>query len=1196
MKKKRISEFLQRLSVGRRIFLSMRLTLGLTILLSVNVLAGALSQTVNLRLENATLREAFKAVKQQTGVYFVFNEEEVAREIKLNVVLQNATLERAMQQILNGLPYTFECLEGMVVIKPSEMAPQQREARVKIVKGKVTDSHGVPLPGVSVMMEGATRGCATDTEGRYSLVIENKPGVKLIFSFIGMSPETRVWNGEEKIDVKMYEAVLGMDEVVVTGYQTISRRESASAISSVKAEDIFIAGAPSVDQMLQGKIPGLMVMNTSGEPSATPKIRIRGNSTINGSKAPVWVVDGVILEQDVPFTASDLNSEDAEYLIGNAISGLRPQDIETITVLKDASATAIYGVKAANGVIVITTKKGAIGKPTVSYHGDVVMNQRPSYRNFDLMNSNERMQLSKEIFEDGLKYYSSVNLDPADSYEGLLNELINRRITRTEFADKALEMAGRNTDWFDVLFRNSVTHSHSLGVSGGTEKVRYYFSAGYNDNEGAAKGSSSERFTSLAKVNVQMNKWISFMTKFEYSTTKNKGYSSVNPFSYAYKTSRTVTPYNEDGSYHTYVMGGKYHYNVLKELENTGKDSKVNDFNGLLDLKVNLIKGLNYQGTFSFHNSNTNQREWQTEQSYAIALIRGYEYKQYDETIDDYWKSALPYGGILKQGDIAKNGYTVRNALNYLKVIDGVHDVNLFVGSEIRGNKYRGVSITGYGWTPEFGERFMPVNTTKFIENYAQAGRLNPMNTNSISRVASFFGTASYSYDNRYVFNFNIRSDGANKFGSNPKYRWLPTWSLAGKWNITNENFLSSFAAEGNYIGVRGSYGVQGNIHDDATPNLIIQIGNRNQVSNLDKSSIYRLPNPDLRWEKTTSWNAALDFTLFKGRLKGGVDVYKKHTEDLIMDKTVATSNGRRRLYINAGKMDNTGVEGFLNIGLIHNKLLDWRFNVNFGRNVNEVTLANDDYYNDLEEIQMMLDGNLAVEGEKVGSMFSYHFGGLSDKNGYPLFYGKDGKLYHGGDPTRMELVRSGSIFPDLAGGFDTQFTFKRRLSLGLGFTYSIGGVKRLPAVYDDKNRVVDPMANVSTNLKNRWRKTGDASRTDIPALYSDEIAGDFYRQGLMNVPQGMNLLTTKECTYFYDLSDERVAKADYLRLRLISLSYMVPEKCLNKVGISSMALRFQATNLHVWANKKWQGLDPETPEANIPLLPSYSFSIDVSF
>ena len=1191
MKKKRISEFLQRLSVGRRMYLAMRLTVVLTILFSMNVFANAMSQTVQVKLENATLRETFKVLKQQTGVYFVFNEEELDHAVKLNLNLDRISLEEAMQQILKGLPYTYEIVNEMVVIKPQPRQPQQE---VKTVRGKVVDVNGDPLPGVTIVIEGASIGCATNEKGEYSLTVGNKKGIKLIYSFIGMETEVRVWNGEEVMNVKMKESAQNIDEVVVTGYQVLNRRESASAVSAVKTEDIYMAGAPSIDQMLQGQIPGLMVMNTSGEPSATPKIRIRGTSTINGNKAPVWVVDGVILEQNVPVTASELNSEDAEYLIGNAISGLSPQDIESITVLKDASATAIYGVKAANGVIVLTTKKGRIGKPTVSYHGEMVVNQRPSYRNFNLMNSAERMQLSKEIFESGLRYSSNITLNPDDSYEGLLDALINRKIDRTEFANLSMEMANRNTDWFDLLFRNAITHSHNVSVQGGTERAKYYFSAGYNDNQGGAKGSVSERFTSLAKVDVDMNDYIRFSAKIDFSTTKNEGYSVVNPFSYAYKTTRTLKPYDEDGSYHMYNKSSKYFYNVLKELENTGKDAKSNDFNALLNLNVKLVDGLTYQGVFSYHNSATNTRDWKTAESNAITQIRGYEYKEYDETADEYWESPLPYGGILEQGHTTKSGYTVRNSLNYVKVFNGVHDINLFAGSEIRGTKYNGVNVTGYGWTPEFGERFMPVYTSSFNSRYATTGALLPKNINSVSRVASFFGTASYAYDNRYVFNFNIRSDGANKFGSNPKYRWLPTWSVAGKWTLTNEDFMANFADKGNFVAIRGSYGVQGNIHDDATPHLILQILNRDPVSNLNQSAIYRLPNPDLRWEKTKSWNVAVDFSFFSDRLSGSIDVYKKRTEDLIMDKTVATSNGRSRLYINAGEMDNTGIEGNLSLGLIRNQTFDWDFNLNFGRNINEVKLANDDFYSDMEEINQMLNGNIPIEGEKAGTMYSYHYAGLMAEDGYPLFYGKDGKLYHDGDPRRMELIKSGSIYPDLSGGFDTQLTFKKRLSLSLGFTYSIGGVKRLPSVYDDRGRAFDPVANVSTDWNNRWRKPGDETRTDIPAIYNERIAEDFPTRGLRNTSdEDFDIMYT---TYFYDLSSARVVKGDYLRLRMVGLSYRMPEKLINKLGVSSMMLRFQASNLHVWASKKWNGLDPETPEANIPLLPSYSLGVNVSF
>lgn len=1191
MKKKRISEFLQRMSVGRRILLGMRLTVVLTILFSMNVFAGALSQTVSLKMENATLREAFKALKQQTGVYFVFNEEEVARDVKLSVDLNNASLENAMKQILAGLPYSFECLDGMVVIKPLADVPQQKDVKVKVLKGKVTDIQGEPLPGVSVVMEGALRGCATNADGEYMLVIENKPGIKIVYSFVGMTTETRSWDGQERIDVKLHEANLSMDEVVVTGYQTLNRRESASAVSVVKAEDIMVAGAPSIDQMLQGQIPGLMVMNTSGEPSATPKIRIRGNATINGNKAPVWVVDGVILEQDVPFTASDLNSEDAEYLIGNSISGINPQDIESITVLKDASATAIYGVKAANGVIVITTKKGKMGKPVITYNGDFVFNQRTSYRNFDRMNSSERIQLSKDIVEAGLKY---PRVPSGDSYEGVLEELYAKKINQSEFENKVRTLQSRNTDWFKELFHNTVTHTHNISISGGDEHTKYYFSAGYNKNPGTAKGSSSERFTALSKVDVKVNNFIDFQAKIDFSTTTNKGfYSSVDPFNYAYQRSRTLPAYNEDGSYYLYDRGNGLYYNFLKELDNTGEEGKMNDFNGLLALNIKLLKGFSYSGVFSYHNSTTKQRSWATEESYAISSIRGYEYHQYDETQKQYQESPLPYGGILTQGHINKTGYTVRNTLNYIKIINNKHDINIMGGLEIRGNKYAGVSVTGYGWNPNFGEKYMPVYTEKFISNYVTTGRLNPNNTNNITRVASFFGTASYTYDNRYVFNANIRSDGANKFGSNPKYRWLPTWSVAAKWILSNENFMRDLSWL-DHFSFRGSYGIQGNIHDDSSPNLIVQFGGRDGVSNLDYSTIYRLPNPDLRWEKTNSWNVAADFTLFKGRVKGGVDVYRKHTSDLIMSKSVSTSNGRAFISMNAGKMHNYGVEGFVNLGLLKSKSFDWRFGVNFGRNINEIVLANGDAYSNIEEVDMMLRGELAVEGAPIGSMYSYRFAGLSHDNGYPLFYGKDGKLYHEGEAQLMELVNCGSIFPKLSGGFDTQLTFKKKLSLSLGFTYNLGGVKRLPNVYEDKNNVFDPLTNVSTKLKERWKKPGDEEHTTVPVLWDKDYANGFYRMGLSAIRPGV--LSSLDGTELYNYSDERVAKSNYLRLRMIALSYYLPGKILNKMNVSSMMIRFQAANLHVWASKKWEGLDPETANAKSPIIPSYSLTLNVSF
>lgn len=1162
----------------------------LTVLFTTNTFAEVPSQTVSLKLENVTLREAFKAIEQQTGVSFMFNEEELSDEVRISIEVQKCTLQDALTKILKGLPYSFEYANGVVIIKPVK---QQKKMDLKIIKGRVTDANGEPLPGVSVMLEGAVRGASTNADGEYVLALENRRGIKLVFSFIGMKSQIKSWNGEERLNVVMEEEIVNIEEVVVTGYQTINRRESASAVSVVKAADLMVAGVPTIDQMLQGQIPGMMVMNTSGEPSATPKIRIRGNATINGNKAPVWVVDGVILEQSVPFTASDLNSEDAEYLIGNAISGINPQDIESITVLKDASATAIYGVKAANGVIVVTTKKGWIGKPKIHYNVDVVFNQRPSYRNFDRMDSAERMQLSKEIVEAGLEY---PRIPSGDSYEGLLEMLYAKKITENEFQELVMKFQKRNTDWFGELFRNTLTHTHTLSVSGGSQHIRYYFSAGYNNNPGTAKKSSSERFTTAAKLDVDVNKALDFSVKFTYNTTTNKGFHvSMSPFSYAYQRSRTLPIYNEDGTYHMYDMGRGIHFNILKELENTGDEGKIDDFTGLLALNLKLYDGLSYSGTFSYQRGSTTKRTWATEKSYYVGNIRGYDYHQFDETSEKYKKSPLPYGGILEQAYTNRTNYTVRNDLKYVKVFNGVHDINAMVGMEIRGNAYKGVATTGYGWNPDFGEKFMPVYTDKFMSDFVMSGNLLPRNTNSNTRVASFFGTVSYTYNNRYVINANIRSDGANKFGSNPKYRWLPTWSVAGKWILSNEPFMGGTNCWIDHLSLRGSYGIQGNIHEDATANLVVKYEGREEFSGLDYSTIVRLPNPDLRWEKTKSWNVAADFTLFKGRVQGGIDVYYKKTSDLIMSKSVASSNGRSYLYMNAGKMNNHGVEGFLNIDIIRKKAFDWRLGMNFGRNVNETILANGDTYSNLEEAEMMMRGELAVEGAPIGSMYSFHFAGLSSENGYPLFYGKDGKLYHEGEAQLMELINSGSIFPKLSGGFDTHFTLKKRLSLSLGFTYNLGGVKRLPSVYEDKNNVFDPLTNVSTKLNDRWRKPGDEEHTTIPVLWDRNYANKFYRMGLSASRPGV-ISGIYGGTMLYDNSDERVVKSNYLRLRSISLSYIVPEKFLNQYGISSMMLRFQATNLHVWASKKWEGLDPETPNAKSPIVPSYSLTLNVSF
>ncbi len=1173
----------------------MKLTVMFLLVTFLSVSASSLAQKTTIRVNNMSLKQVFKEIRQKMGYTFVFNEQIVSKEGKVSLNITSDDIREILDKCLENTSLDYYIQGDAIVILAREKRVQQEtEKEATKITGHVVDKQGHPLPGVTVLVKGTSVGVVTDINGDYSIVLPEIKEPILVFSFIGMKSQEIKVTEKHKIDVVMEEDETELEEVVVTGYQTVSRRESASAISTIKAKDIMVQGVGSIDQMLQGRIPGMMVMTTSGEPSATPKIRIRGNATINGNKAPVWVVDGVILEQDVPFSASDINSEDAEYLIGNAISGLNPQDIESITVLKDASATAIYGVKAANGVIVITTKKGEVGAPRITYNGNVTINTRPSYSNYHRMNSQERVEFSKYLVESNMNFG---RVPTGETYEAAYEEFMDKQISYEEFEQKVNRLQTRNTDWFDLLFRSDITHTHSLNVSGGSENVRYYVSAGYSNIEGAARGSDSEKYNALAKIDVDYNKYFSFMAKIDYSSTSNTGYSSaVNPFDYAYTTTRTMPAYNDDGSYYmSYqangVTGRDYiGYNVLKELANTGQSSKMDDFNALLALKLNLWEGLKYEGTLSLSTGNTSTRDWATAQSYTVTEIRGFEYGEYTEYDAEYKESALPYGGILTQGYTRKTGYTIRNMLSYSHLFGEVHDVSVSVGTEARRNEYKGVTTTGYGWVPEFGEMFSPVETESYKSDYWDN---RPTNTNSFTQVASFFGIASYCYDNRYVFNVNIRSDGSNKFGSDPKYRWLPTYSFAGKWIVSNEKFLERASWISN-LAIRGSYGIQGNIHESATPNLIVKVGERDDVTGLPVSTIEKLPNPDLRWEKTKSWNAAVDFTLFNGRVKGGFDIYRKNTSDLIMSRSVAASTGQNILYYNAGKMVNKGFEGFINLGLVNTENWNWRFGFNFGRNVNEITLANQEDLSSATIISQMLAGTLAVEGKPIGAMYAYHFAGLNQDNGYPLFYSKDGQEVHRAQQQDLELVYCGSIFPKLSGGFDTQVTFKNVLSLSMNFAYSTGSVSRLPDFYDSKT--IDPLTNLSDEWLDCWRQPGD--HTIYPAPYNTTDMDNYLASetgSRYDITDG-EISRVYNPYELYNDSDIRVAKADFLKLKMVALSYTMPEKVTKYLHVSNMMLRFQVTNLFTIADKKWKGLDPETNGANIPSLPAYSFGLNVTF
>lgn len=439
--------------------------------MSLSASVRAQQMKVSIEMRGATLEEIIWTLEKKSEITFFYNVADVAGIKGLDAVFKDTSLEEILGKVLEGTGLYYQMNDKVVVVKRLIESKTDSLTNARVT-GYVKDEGGLPLPGVSVLLKGTTVGVSTDKNGKFVLMVPDLSKATIVVSFIGMKTQTLSCLRFKEMNpwvIVMEEDAQEMEEVVVTGYQRIDKRLSASSTYTVKAADIMKSGMNSIDDMLQGEIPGLMIVNTSGSPSALPKIRMRGTATLLGNAAPVWVIDGVIREDPVNIANEDvaaaMEMTNPNYLMfGNAISGLNPMDIESITFLKDASATAIYGTRAANGVIVVTTKKGRSGRTAVNYSGTYTVKQRPSYRkSADVMNSQERMKLSKEFFEDGLILAST----PRYGYEKAMLDYLENRIPFSDVEQEYSRREVMNTDWFDVLFSNAFSHSHSLSISGG---------------------------------------------------------------------------------------------------------------------------------------------------------------------------------------------------------------------------------------------------------------------------------------------------------------------------------------------------------------------------------------------------------------------------------------------------------------------------------------------------------------------------------------------------------------------------------------------------------------------------------------------------------------------------------------------------------------------------------------------------------
>ncbi|WP_320914110.1 SusC/RagA family TonB-linked outer membrane protein [Butyricimonas paravirosa] len=1163
--------------------------LQIMLLISWDVMAQ--DQRVTIHLEQVKIQEVFKEINKQTGLDFVYSAMQLNEIGMVSLDVKDVTVEVALKKLFEGKPFTCKFEMKSIIIRKVETVTAGKTSRT--IRGVITDKSNEPLPGVTVLLKGTSVGTASNTKGEFVLEVTGSVD-SLVVTFVGMKTQyVKLLPDKDSYRIRMEYDVEEMQEVVVTGYQTINRKRSTGAITSVNADKIMRPGVLSIDQMLEGQIPDMMFMSNSGEVGVVPKIRIRGTSTLIGNREPLWVVDGIVLQDPVNISPEELNNPDYVNRIGNAIAGLNPQDIERLDILKDAAATALYGAKAANGVIVITTKKGHIGKPIISYNMNVSYKRRPRYtdRQIDLMNSKERMEFSKDLVDSGYTFPGGMNMV---GYEGLINQLYRGALTYDEFTKQVQYLECLNTDWFDLLTEDAFSHQHTVSISGGTETVRYYSSVGYAKDNDVIKGNNNERYTVALNLNADLSPRISTSLGINGNVTSREySQDEIAPLDYAYNTSRTIPAFDENGDYYYYQNSGgtanSFRYNILNELENSSYDQEGASISFNMTLNVKFTNYLNASVVGSYSTSNTDIEGWWGEKSHHVALLRQSEYGDAPAKGDDS-ESALPFGGELTTNSTRNRNYMLRVQLNLDKYFgQDKHNVNASVGYEVSSTKYKGNSSTMRGYYKDRGKQFSitTLNDYPAFKAWLEANAY-PTISDNLTNLLSAYATVSYSYQSFFTLNGNVRFDGSNKFGDQSNDKLLPIWSISGNYTISEHEWLQRNWID--YIMLKASFGYQGNMLEGQSPTMIIKQLPTDPLYNELVSELSVYPNPNLKWEKTSSFNGGLTFSLFKRRLQMETSVYYKRTKDAFLTKQISTVNGLEEYVVNSGDVKNSGYSIAATIIPVETRDFNWILATSFSNVFNKVeTLPGAEQF----ELNNFLNGTALVKGKPVGTFYSYKFVGLNPTNGYPIFDDMQERQEELEGLTKYDvytrvLKATGNREPTMSGSINNTLRYKNwRLNMNLA--YSLGAKVRLFKLFDSNTFL--PENNVRREFVKRWRKTGDEKNTVIPA---PNCYLTHYSSSGEKIPTIAN-----NSLDMYNYSDIRVVSGNYLKCSTMSLTYEFPMEKLERIKLSRLALNLSATNLFTICSSKLKGQAPQQSgfaEIQLTDRPTYTVGVSVSF
>ncbi|MFW0715290.1 SusC/RagA family TonB-linked outer membrane protein [Pedobacter sp. N23S346] len=1182
--------------------------------LIINQKVQAQTGTYSFTFNKTSLETVIAEVTKKTGYEFIFDASYLREAKPVTIEIKAATAKQVFDAIFKGQNFNYEISNKTIILKP--VVKQAESAAKYTISGQVIDSLGTTIPGVNVRIKGTNNGVQTDGDGRFNIELQPKDKV-LLFDYIGYKEREYTLGSNaanSKISIVLSSNANLLEEVFINGFQQISKERNTATYTVIDNKKLNEQVNVDLLTALEGRVPGLnYVKNKNGADDDKPRLRGISTMTALNESAPLIVIDGLPTE----FTLAEIN----------------PYDIESITVLRDAAASSIYGARSSNGVIVLTTKQGKGNNVKISLNADLFITEKPDLSSMHYASTSDLIDFETAVYNaERSRYANTESMFAAygDINNGLLKyysplyQLYRNQANGSLSADQVNSTLNqwRNNDYInqysDNVWQNEIRQRYNLSLSSAAGKTNTYFSLNYDEGQERIVNNKNQSINLNFKTTYNFKKWL--VASFGINGTYVKNDAADNSYNNINLQERYARILDENGNRVTtdhislvdgFVGAGQinaaalakvksnsefksFGFNILDALDEGIVQTKVFKLRSFANLQATIFDGLTLSSQFQYENTSSKEESYYSAESYKMRYAYNM-FTSYNATTSRYVHN-LPNGGRYKQFDESRNRYTFRNQLSFNRGFGAKkeeHYISAIAGLEIRQTQAdRPLESIRYGYDPQILSSINldnnSLNTTgisSYFGGTRTLGLVSRVQDQIKHRFASPYANASYTYLGKYNLTGSIRVDKADLFGVDAEFKNRPLWSAGAGWNASSEDFIKNISWI-NLLKVRATYGINGNI--DQTTSKYLNASRRADglFPSLTYTNILSLPNPKLRWEKSATTNFGIDYALLNSRLTGSIDLYNKESTDLLVTTDLDPTVGTNTIALNNGALQNRGIE----ISLTGNwlKTDDWNFSTTliYAYNKNTIKAVNNATTSLASYIQSPT--NYFLANTAYNTMYAYRYGGMI--NGYPYVLDQNGQsnvtFDASGTATVVRgitstdaLVNVGQIDPKYNGSVSQRISYKN-FEFGALFIYSGGNVLR--------KDVTDFISTTATDedISRRWNSAGTS---DLPRLLID------YPQNLLNRANVAMSLSD-----YYRYSDLQILDASYIKLRNISLSYNLPSEISSRLKLGSVKFTAQINNLWYWS-AAGDDIDPEafslnsgTRSYSIPK--SFIFGLNVNF